>query len=334
MFHNDQIKKSALYIVLIIIGAGLGFILDKESKPILPVPVREKTSGYKFINPLIFTEYDQNQRLSEDDELYTSILDYIDKATSNRKVSDASVYFRKLENGEWISVYPDKTYSPSSLLKVVNMITVQRATESDPALLSKQVPIKPEDMHLADNGRYFAKNQIRADRAYTVQELMEHSIKESDNVANKTLKTMVGDERLSKTYADLRMPEVELAADRGYTTQIYSHLFRALYNGTYLSKPTSEKVLDLLSQTSFNNGIVSGVPVGITVSHKFGVNSINPSGGAPYVELHDCGIVYHNETPYFICIMTRGSDYEVLESVLKDISKISWDYVDSSKQDN
>jgi hypothetical protein len=164
---------------------------------------------------------------------------------------------------------------------------------------------------------------------------MEHSIIESDNVANKALKTIIGEERLSKTYDDLRMPKVELAADRGYTTELYSHLFRALYNGTYLSKPTSEKVLDMLSKTTFDQGLKAGVPIETTISHKFGVNTFTQNPPVdPYLELHDCGIVYYPQNPYLICVMTRGQDYSVLETIIKDISKITWDYVDTSNQND
>jgi len=331
--ESSAIKKYALYLALLAVGIGLGFYLDKDTKPPIPVSVREDTSGYKFINPLLFVLNEQAQEPSEYTALHESIQSYIDKATTEKKISDASVYFRQVNKGKWISVYPEKTYSPSSMLKVVTLITVLRAAESDPSLLSKTITISGDDSQL-QNSVYAPKEPIRSGSTHTVSELIEHSIIESDNVANQTLRALVGEERLSKTYADLHMPMVDAAEDRGYTTENYSHLFRALYNGTYLSRPTSENVLSLLTRTSFDKGIVAGVPEGTTVSHKFGVNVFaQDKTSSPYSELHDCGLVYYPDHPYHICIMTRGKDFSDLETVLKDISKIGWDYVDSANKE-
>ncbi|MCE9548967.1 class A beta-lactamase-related serine hydrolase [Candidatus Nomurabacteria bacterium] len=320
------VKKHILSVIFLVLGICAGFILDKDNSP-LPQSVREESSSYKFINPLLFVDYGTIQ---EDDEyvpLKKNITNYIDKAIAEEKVSEASVYFRKLNLGKSISVYSEKTYSPSSMLKVVNMVAALRIAELDPSFLSKRIFIsKSYSSYLQDGDRYEPKLPVKIGGTYTIKELVEHTIIESDNVANKALKDAVGEEILNKTYEDLNMPKVDLAADRGYNPEYYSHLFRALYNGTYLSKPVSEKVLELLSNTLFNKGIVAGVPTGTTVSHKFGINAFTVG---PYAELHDCGIVYYPEHPYFVCIMTRGNDLATLETIIKDISTISWEFVNS-----
>ena len=108
----------------------------------------------------------------------------------------------------------------------------------------------------------------------------------------------------------------------------YSRFFRTLYNGTYLSHDLSEQTLDLLSKTNFTQGLVAGIPKDIAVSHKFGeqtINIVNLNNQQVIRELHDCGIVYLPNNPYLICIMTKGIDFINLQTVIKDISKISWD---------
>jgi hypothetical protein len=72
------------------------------------------------------------------------------------------------------------------------------------------------------------------------------------------------------------------------------------------------------------------------VSHKFGVRNILADGAKPTDEptareLHDCGIIYYPNNPYFLCVMTRGKDFPTLEGVIKDISKIAWDEVSKMK---
>jgi beta-lactamase class A len=102
----------------------------------------------------------------------------------------------------------------------------------------------------------------------------------------------------------------------------FSSVFRTLYNSSFFEWSLSEQVLNLLSQTTFTQGLVAGVPDGTVVSHKYGENTD---------ELHDCGIVYHPGRPYLLCVMTRGSNVHSLEMTIAHISKMAWDFVDSSK---
>lgn len=99
-----------------------------------------------------------------------------------------------------------------------------------------------------------------------------------------------------------------------------STVFRSLYNSSLYEWQLSEQALKLMSQTTFKQGIVAGVPEGTAVSHKFGENTD---------ELHDCGIVYYPEHPYLICVMTRGGDFDKLVTSISQISKTVWDFVDS-----
>jgi hypothetical protein len=87
--------------------------------------------------------------------------------------------------------------------------------------------------------------------------------------------------------------------------------------------------LELLTKTDFDKGLVAGVPSGTLVAHKFGEKTINTVGISGQInntihELHDCGIIYIPNDPYFLCVMTKGNDFETLASVIKDISGIVW----------
>lgn len=74
----------------------------------------------------------------------------------------------------------------------------------------------------------------------------------------------------------------------------------------------------MLSKTSFKKGLVAGVPKNIMVSHKYGERLYVDSNEA---QLHDCGIIYFPQTPYLLCIMTRGENFAELENTIKEISK-------------
>ncbi len=145
-------------------------------------------------------------------------------------------------------------------------------------------------------------------------------IKYSDNGA---FGAIVSDPRINseftQVYSLFRLPAPGLT---GSTTDFmspksFSSVFRALYNSSFFEWGLSEQVLSLLSQTTFTQGLVSGVPSTTPVSHKFGENTD---------ELHDCGIVYSPKHPYLLCIMTRGNNAQNLESALQQISNIVWKF--------
>jgi hypothetical protein len=150
---------------------------------------------------------------------------------------------------------------------------------------------------------------------------------DSDNVANAALAQLLGDKKLAQVYEDLRvhLPEEN---GTGYTAEEYSHVFRVLFNATYLSRSSSENVLALLTKTNFDNGLIAKLPSAAVVAHKFGIktvlsdNSTETNPIVEYRELHDCGIVYYPDNPYFLCVMTRGENFDTLEEAIQNISKL------------
>jgi len=101
----------------------------------------------------------------------------------------------------------------------------------------------------------------------------------------------------------------------------YAAFFEILYNATYLNKEMSEKALAILTKSTFNYGLVGGVPIGVEVAHKFGERIFEE-----YKQLHDCGIIYKENNPYLLCIMTRGDmmegdNFNDLAMVIKKISE-------------
>ena len=110
----------------------------------------------------------------------------------------------------------------------------------------------------------------------------------------------------------------------------YSLFFRVLYNATYLSDDYSEEALSILGKATFNQGITEPLPKGTVVAHKFGVrvySTPDTSNNSSALELHDCGIVYLPNNPYFLCVMTHGSSLGALETRIQGISSLVYNAV-------
>ena len=113
----------------------------------------------------------------------------------------------------------------------------------------------------------------------------------------------------------------------GISAKMYSLFFRVLYSSTIVNRDNSEKALELLSKTTFKNGISAGVPGDLTVAHKFGEHVSLPLG----IEFHDCGIIYYPKNPYLLCVMTKGDNVDELIAVISDISKKVYQAISTGK---
>jgi beta-lactamase class A len=178
-----------------------------------------------------------------------------------------------------------------------------------------------EEVHVvtgSENGKEFfqGKSELVAGKTYTIGEMVKSMIIHSDNNASKMLSSFVDMEILKKTFIELG---AEFPDKPNYNISIrtYASFFRILYNSTFLNQELSEKALHLLSETSFDVGLVAGVPKKLVVAHKFGERQL--ADGKK--QLHDCGIVYYPDKPYILCVMTRGKNFDQLASVIARISE-------------
>lgn len=318
-------KKALGVAILVLVGFSIGWILKSETTPTgdkLFKQVRENSGTYKFINPILYTE--NYKESTEYKPLEEKIQNYIDEAQSDKLADSVSVYFRDLNSGNWTGVNEDVLYEPSSMLKVLVMLSYLRKDEDDHQSLYETLNYQNMD----DPGQTYKPTRKLATGPQTVNDLLAQMIDESDNQAALTLlnNNMDG---FNRAYSSLQLPQPPVGKLIDYMSpESYSVLFRTLYNSSYITREDSEKALRLLSMTSFTKGIVAGVPENTQVSHKFGEHTErNSDGTLLYRELHDCGIVYKPSDPYFICIMTKGTDFSKLETVIQSISKIIYDNV-------
>ena len=288
--------------------------------------IRENSTDYKLINPLLLAINVGSEKSPEYKKLTNNLTDYVNKKISDKKAENISIYFRDLNLGLWSGVDEDHMYSPASMMKVVILVESLRIAESDPSFLDKQVYVTPNSIGFNSIQSYQPKKSINAGDTYKVRDLISFMIDYSDNNATAVLYSLIGDDKLSTFLKELELPQPKSMDSDFLSPRLYSRFYRVLYNSTYLSPKVSEEALKILSQGDFPYGINSGIPKDIVVSQKFGERTVNdPLGNLIDRELHDCGIIYLPNKPYFLCVMTKGKDLSDLQSVLQDVSKTVWD---------
>jgi beta-lactamase class A len=319
-------------IVVLIIGVALFWYLRyQEIKTVstyAPVNVREDSGEYRFINPLLFIRTKKELYQEEFREFDEAVSKYITKITPADPEDMTSVYLLSLNDSHWTGVNENATYEPGSMMKVAVLISYLELANKNPNILSQELYYPGYDA----KGQHYPPSQSLSPGNYSVEKLLEVMITGSDNVAMAALvdNNLEGFKEVYKNFR-LPAPPVKDVSSDYMSARSYSAIFRTLYNATYLSRDNSEKALELLTKTSFKEGIVAGVPEGITVAHKFGEHTSEENGAVVDTELHDCGIIYYPAKPYLLCVMTRGKNFEAQQKVIADISKIAYQFVDAQK---
>ncbi len=265
--------------------------------------------------------------------LRDKITSYIADEMAAGHLMRAGVYFRDLDNGPTMGINEKDKFVPASLLKVPLMITYLNIADDTPDILNEKLGFDWSTLPGLEQ-YYKPSHTIEPKTPYTVNELLYNMIAYSDNASYDVLLQHLKDIDPTmgiffSTFQDLGIIDPASSLDQSISTKSYASIFRALYNASYLSKESSEKALEMLAASDFNDGLVAGVPTGTVVAHKFGERY--GITAKDFKELHDCGVVYYPGNPYLLCVMTEGPDYSGLAAVIQNVSRMVYTEVNSRK---
>ncbi len=283
-----------------------------------------------FVNPLVACDSGDASISDHLSDLKNVLTKTLDDEKRKGLITRASVYFRNLNLGEWTGVNEDDLYDPASLKKVPLMIAYFKNSELDPAVLDKYLLL--DKLRRDDNEREFFKppTSLVSGNYYKVNDLIYRMIVYSGNNSYNMLFDNINKYLLSKVYTDLGTLPVNSLTQVLVSPKSYSTMWRSLFNASYLSREDSNHSLDILSKAEFKLGLSATIPVDIPIAHKFGERTIVADDGLViYRQLHDCGIIYYPGHPYFVCVMTEGKDFDELETTIQNVSKETYEYMDS-----
>lgn len=279
-------------------------------------------SGFSFLDPTI-SNLDVEDYLKAKEE-YTSsykplkaeIQEVLSKSQGN-----FGVYFEDLEFHSWIGINEAELFTPASLLKVTTVSAILKEVEEGKLSLDKEVFLSKE---YADNK--FGELYKYQGSIITIKELIEIAMIYSDNTAIKAVHPFISYDEWTEARLGMGLPLISIEeSEKGIelTPKQFSNVFRSLYYSGYLSRSSSNWILELLSKSEFKTGIPAGVPEDVVVSHKIGV-WINE--GETIGSVHDCGIVYA-EKPYILCVMSEGVTSKEGNDVIEEISRTVYNYI-------
>lgn len=320
-------------IVGIALGLFLGWWMFSQRISISKVPLEQgaviRSGQHGFINPLLGCEIAQQGDFPELLSLKRAIVDKIAQEKTQGKAGEIAVYFRLQNTGHWFGINEEEKYSPASLLKIPIAIAYFRLAQNSPEILERKIQYIGGGIDTTSVQFFQPAQKIQVGQSYTTEDLIYRMLVYSDNNAKTLLKDHLDANALADVYIALNLSIRDTQEQIDFmSARNYAFVFRVLYSSTYLNEEYSEKLLEMLSQSQFYEGIVAGIPSDISVAHKFGEQTFpsNQRTDNPH-ELHECGIVYYPNHPYLLCVMTRGKAFQDLAPAISEISAVVYNDV-------
>lgn len=241
--------------------------------------------------------------------------DQLQKITADNKSGSVSIYFEYLNSGANIQINNDTSFYPASLVKLPAAMAVMKKVESGQWHMDNRLVLMEQDR----DSRFGTLYTQPVGTSFTIEDLLKAELIRSDDTAHNILMRNLSESELN----DLRdaIGLEDLFNERGQVSaKEYSRLFRALYESSYLTRADSERILQWLTETSFNNMLASGLPAHTTFAHKIGEDDEQQN----YL---DSGIVYLSNRPYMLTVMAKDHDQKSADTIMKQISSAAYKYI-------
>ncbi len=266
-------------------------------------------STLPYLSPRIFAE-NQNDILIN----FISLRDQLRQFVASKN-NTLGVYFEYLPSGTSIGVNDREEHRFASLLKVPVVMAYYLQAEKEGLSINQTFEIKDDEL---DKG-YGDLWRKGYGTKITANELIKEILINSDNTALKVLA-----DHTKRGYVEFIFNNLDVTLDRDenniqtISPKKYSSIFRSLYLSSLLPKEQSNKILEVMTQSSAHDTLTEGVPPQIKVANKIGELSD---------ELYwDCGIIYEPKRPYLVCAFSTQTTSEAKNDI-STISKIIYDYI-------
>ncbi len=329
-----QKNSRILFVFFLCVGLFFGWLVWSyfdifKTTHIHSLSNEECQSEYEFINPEPDCELyaDKIEALSSLESVLNA---YADHAIMSGKAKRLSIWFRDLKTRRFVGVNENETYRMASLLKVPIAIAYLKYAEVYPEVLTETFTYDGTLEYLYTKQYIVPQERLEKGREYEARELLERSIKYSDNVAAFLLYKNLPEGFVQKTIEGIgsAIPGFENTNEKILSARSYATMFRSLFNSSYLTREYSNYLLQILTTTTYSEGVKASLPTEVIVAHKFGEQTVeSETGTLLFRQLHECGIVYADagDEPYIFCILTEGKDFETLQTILKDIGRIMYE---------
>jgi len=220
-------------------------------------------------------------------------------------------------SGATASLNADRRFVAASLSKLYALLTLYRAASLGELSLDDKITMHSSDVWAYGSGvlsKY--PNKYPVGYTMTLRECAKFMIKESDNTAELMLNRYLGEKRIEAELDRIGVDSTRYWNPINTTTPNDILLvLKKIADPSYTSPQLSAEMLELMTNTSFEERLPKPLPEGTRVAHKIGSYEST---------LSDAGIVFPEESgkgqEYYIVVFCEGAaQVEAIETI-QDIS--------------
>ena len=300
--------------VSLLVNLLFGFLLLTNKNNSAPTTTLEASQNdYPLISKRVFVDNPNDILIN-----FVPLRHNLQKIADTHKNS-VSIYFEYLPSGTSIGINDKSLVRLSSLSKIPTVMAIYKKMEKGELSKNDVIQIQPQHIDAA----FGTLANKGSGATVTIEEVIKHSITESDNTAQNILLSLLTPEEINSVYEYLDIPFQQEDNHPLISAKNYSSILRSLYLSSFVSFKSSQEILDLMTKTIFQDKLPAGVPAQIPIAHKIGVFELKEQSQSAF---SDCGIVYIPKRPYILCILTKG-DNAFAQQAMKEISKTIYEYV-------
>ncbi len=226
---------------------------------------------------------------------------------------EVSLYIEFLNTGANISINPDSYIWPASLTKLPLAMAVMKKVENGDWSLSNELVLLSEDRNIKSGERNNPLAEFPIGTRFTIEKILEELLVNSDNTAyNILLRNLHSDE--VQIFIDEIGLEKLFTPDGKISSKEYARIYRSLYTSSFLKRENSQKILNWLDQSTFDDFLADGVPDDVKFPHKYGEN-------ITYGVYADSGIVYLEHRPYLVVLVVQSDKYKPFKQESEEVKK-------------
>jgi beta-lactamase class A len=216
-------------------------------------------------------------------------------------------------SGKTVTLNADERFLAASLTKLPVLFTLYRSAARGEVDLEDEISMLSSDVQAYGTGVLYTH---RVGYTMTLRECAEFMIKESDNTAWVMLNRYLGRQNVEAALYDIGARSTRYWIPNTTTPNDVLLMLKAIADPSYTNPELSAEMLDLMTDTSFEDRLPQLLPEGTRVAHKIG------SYGDTF---SDAGIVfpegsYDTEDAYFIVVIAGDTTEWTARSGIQDMS--------------
>jgi beta-lactamase class A len=225
-------------------------------------------------------------------------------------------------SGETASLNADQRFVAASLSKLYALLTLYKEASRGELSLDDKITMHSSDVWGYGTG-VLAKypNKYPVGYTMTLRECAKFMIKESDNTAELMLNRYLGEKKIESELDRIGADSTRYWNPINTTTPNDILLvLKKIADPSYTSPELSAEMLDLMTDTSFEERLPQPLPGGTRVAHKIGSYESTFS---------DAGIVFPEERgrarqEYYLIVFCEGAAQKEAIETIQDISLVTY----------